>query len=222
VDAVVLLGALALSLAAGLGVGLLAALRAGWRTPFDYLHYRGAPGAPVGRMLSPSHVLVVLEIGAATVLLTASVLLVNSFIRLVRVDLGYQPEGVVTFQLRLQGDRYAEAAARTGFYNALATELEGRPGVVSVAGTSIETIGFYPLFVDGQERDSRPVRYRLVTPGYFGTLRLPVRQGREFLRADADGRTRNVIVKRGVRQAVPVRRARDRARDQVGRLVRDA
>jgi predicted permease len=194
VDAVVLLGALALSLAAGLGVGLLAALRAGWRTPFDYLHYRGAPGAPAGRMLSPSHVLVVLEIGAATVLLTASVLLVNSFIRLVRVDLGYQPEGVVTFQLRLQGDRYAEAAARTGFYNALATELEGRPGVVSVAGTSIETIGFYPLFVDGQERDSRPVRYRLVTPGYFGTLRLPVRQGREFLRADADGRTRNVIV----------------------------
>ena len=93
VDGVVLAFALGLSVITGLAVGLLSAFACGERQRHEsaaaiVLH---ASAALAGIRLRPSSLLVIVEIAAAVVLLTAGGLLVNSFVRLVRVDLGYDP-----------------------------------------------------------------------------------------------------------------------------------
>jgi predicted permease len=182
VDETVLIVALLTSLATGLLVGLLSARRTGRAVLSHELHKRGGLGASPHRRLRPSSLLVVVEIAAAMVLLTGSGLLVNSFVRLVTVDVGYEPTGVLTFRVDLPRNRYATMAARARFVESLSSELRSLPDVESVAATGQEGIGFYPLFIDGQPAPKGEARYRRVTPDYFRTLQLPVLQGQEFRR----------------------------------------
>ena len=194
VDTVVLGFALLVSIATGLGVGALSALRLGGADSSGGLHLRPAPGTTRQRRLRPSSILVVLEISAAMVLLTASGLLVNSFIRLVRVDLGYEPRGVVTFQVDLGRDRYDNGAAVTQFSERLSANLRGMRGVESVGAEDRGGIGSYEMSIDDRPVGKRSTWYRTVTPGYFSTLRLRVLQGREFLASDVRSQTKPVIV----------------------------
>ena len=99
VDGVVLGFALALSVATGFIIGLLSALRVARASVASQLR----PQTPYslampGARLRPSSVLVVAEVAAALVLLTGGGLLVNSFVRLVSVELGYEPRDVVTLK----------------------------------------------------------------------------------------------------------------------------
>jgi hypothetical protein len=63
---------------------------------------------------------VVGEIAATVVLLTAGGLLVNSFVRLLRVDVGYDPRHVVSMQVSLPKDRYGTPEAHERFYRNVA------------------------------------------------------------------------------------------------------
>jgi len=204
VDGTILTFALAVSLAAGLVVGLVSALRAGHSDVSPELHGRTSPGTTIHRRLRPSSVLVVVEIAAAMVLVTGSGLLVGSFIRLVRVDLGYEPKGVVKFEVELPRNRYAAADARSRFFDGLSAELHSLPGVESVAGEGRGGIGFDALFIDGQPAGEADIRYHVVTPRYFETIRLPVRQGREFGADDVRNQAAGVVVNESfVRRYIP-------------------
>jgi putative ABC transport system permease protein len=201
VDGIVLAFALALSVATGLIVGLLAALRVARASVVSQLRPQAPYSLAVpGARLRPSSVLVIAEIAAAVVLLTGGGLLVNSFVRFVSVDLGYDPRDVVSLQVSLPKDRYGSSQAHEQFYREAAGALRALPGVETVAAADYDVtgspIGFYALTIDGQAVASseNDITYRRASPDYFKTLGIRVIEGREFRDEDWSPVARKVIV----------------------------
>jgi putative ABC transport system permease protein len=202
VDGIVLGFSLTLSIATGLIVGLLSALRVARASALHHLHapalynFSALPGA----RLRPSSLLVVGEIAAAVVLLVGGGLLVNSFVRLVSVDLGFDARDVVSFEVALPKNRYPTSQSHQDFYRELSAALRGLPDVqaVSAADYSVtgSPVGFYPLTVDGRlaATEKSEISYRRVSPDYFKTLRIPVVEGREFRDEDWSAIATKVIV----------------------------
>ena len=204
VDGIVLAFALGLSVITGLAVGLLSALRVANASVMSQLRPLAfyATTAATGIRLRPSSLLVVGEIAATVVLLTAGGLLVNSFVRLLRVDVGYDPRHVVSMQVSLPKDRYGTPEAHERFYRNVAERLRGLPGVDAMAATNgpvtYSPFGFYPLTIDGQPAATKEseIRFRRVSPDFFRALRIPLVEGREFRDADWSPVATKVIVNR--------------------------
>ncbi|HOB99357.1 MAG TPA: ABC transporter permease [Verrucomicrobiota bacterium] len=132
--------------------------------------------------------LVVAEVALAVVLLSGAGLMTVSFLRLLQVDPGFNPERVVVFDVSLPPEKYADASHRTAFYRSLCERLSHVPGVQAAAGISHLPFGdnhWANIYtVEGQEA-LRPseVPYgpvRVVTPAYFRTLEIPLLKGRDF------------------------------------------
>ena len=202
VDGVVLGFALGLSIVTGLLVGLFSALRVARASVSSQLRPQTpyAVATLLGSRLRPSSLLVIVEIAAAVVLLTGGGLLVNSFVRLVQVDLGYDPRDIATFQVSLPNTRYPTSESRERFSRDIATNLRTLPGVEAVSTTdgavTYSAIGFYPLSIDGKPAttEETEIRFRRVSPDYFRTLRIPVVEGREFRHDDWSPAAAKVIV----------------------------
>jgi putative ABC transport system permease protein len=208
VDGTVLLFALGLSLLTGLSVGLLSALRVTSDSVMSQLRpivLRGS-AAMAGFRLRPSSLLVVAEIAATVVLLTAGGLLVNSFVRLASVDLGYDPRDLVSLQVSLPKARYGTAEAHERFYREFSNQLRGLPGVAAVAATNssllYSQIGFDPLLIDGTRPVARTeISIRRLSPDFFRTLRIPLVEGRELTDDDWSPVAAKVIVNQAFARA---------------------
>jgi hypothetical protein len=122
----------------------------------------------------------------AVALLGTAGMLGRSFSQLRSVDMGFRPEGVMSFFLGLQGEAYGEVEARSAFYDELLPRLAALPGVASVGGvSSLPLSGFdgditlqaeeAPIPPPGQERSAW---IRRVTPDYMETLGLRLLSGR--------------------------------------------
>jgi putative ABC transport system permease protein len=128
--------------------------------------------------------LVIAEVALALVLLVGAGLLGKSFASLLRIDRGFRTEGVAAATLQAWS-YYPTAAARIGFVNEATRRLGSIPGVRSAGMTSSlplsDRIGqeSSALTVDG-ETAAKDVRVAATTPGYFATLRIPFRRGRNF------------------------------------------
>ena len=141
-------------------------------------------------------VLVVAEIALAVMLVIGAGLLIRSFETLQRVDPGFDPHDLLTFQLYLPESRYPDAGAASTFYASLLDRIESLPGVRSAAAMS----GLPPLrsvnandtdFEDVERTPDRPFNvdyYQTVQGDYFGTMGIPIVEGRGFeLGDDASG-----------------------------------
>jgi putative ABC transport system permease protein len=146
-------------------------------------------------------VLATAQIALATALLSASGLLTASMWRLQRVELGFQPERVLTFPVTLPAARYPQAR-RAAFFEELGARLESLPGARAVAassqlplsgGVSRTVLAAVAGVVIPQEKRVG-IAFASVTPGYFRTLGIAVRRGREFDRRDGAGAPAVVIV----------------------------
>jgi len=133
-------------------------------------------------------VLVVAEIALAMMLLVAAGLMTQSFIKLQRRDLGFEPDRLLMVQLTP-----APEPPPAAFYDALVARLSALPGVVSVAGgSSLPFAGpnsANVLAIEGREfaPDERPdADFRVVTPDYFSTLGIPLLRGRPFTHGASD------------------------------------
>jgi predicted permease len=199
IDAVVLSFTLGLSILTGLSVGLFSGLRVARASIVSRLRPQTPYALSVGR-LRPSSVLVIAEIAAAVILLTGGGLLVNSFVRLTRVDIGYDPRNLATFEVALPNTRYPTSESRERFSGELARSLRTLPGVQAVAATdssvTYSALGFYPLTIDGTlvASEETEIRNRRVSPDYFRTLGIRVVEGREFLAEDWSPVATKVIV----------------------------
>src|SRR5262245_20487177 len=201
VDGIVLGFALALSLGTGLIVGVLSALRVARASVLNQLHAPAAYNFVVpGARLRPSSLLVVGEIAAAVVLLVGGGLLVNSFVRLMSVELGFDARDVVSFEVSLPKNRYPTRESHQDFYRELSGALRALPDVQAVSaadyGVTGAPIGFYPLNIDGRlaATEKSEISYRRVSPDYFDTLRIPIIEGREFRDEDWSPMATKVIV----------------------------
>jgi predicted permease len=200
-DYVVFTFTFGLSVFTGLIVGLVVAIRTLRASPWLWLRQRASGfsgrASTFGRG-RPSSALIVASITAAVVLLTGAGLLLNSFVRLVSVDTGFDPKGLQTFEISLPAASYSDPARQTQFMQQLDASLRSLPGVEATAVASgipfrILGIGF-SVNIPGQPESNGEAGYRMVGPGYFRTLRVPILRGREFNEQDRDGQPRVVVV----------------------------
>jgi len=162
----------------------------------------GTKGAsPTGSRQRLRGALVVAEVALSLVLLIGAGLTIRSFVAMLRDDIGFNPESVLSFQLSLSGKKYSEAQRR-GFYNQLLKRLETLPGVVAAGetnilpmggdyiNTSFEIVGRPPF-----EKGKGPgAAYRVVTPGYFDAIGMSLRRGRGFTAGDNEQAPGVVII----------------------------
>jgi putative ABC transport system permease protein len=139
--------------------------------------------------------LVVAELSLSLVLLVGASLLLQSFVRLNRVDTGFQTQGVLTANVALGGPAYSQPAAGLAFYDRLFERLRALPGVEQVAAGSnilLEELPWSAGFtVEGRPREPDAEQIELtidaVTPGYFRAVGTPLLLGRDVSDGDRDG-----------------------------------
>ncbi|HSC29864.1 MAG TPA: ABC transporter permease [Vicinamibacterales bacterium] len=197
-DPVALAFSLLATLVTGLAIGLLPALQAARVNVNETLKEatRGSTGG--GQQLRAG--LLVAEVSLSLVLLIGAGLLLTSFARLQRVEPGFEPEGVFTAQLVLPPQRY-DGGQLVAFYEQLYKRLATLPGSASAALTDrVPLTGAQtpaPVAVVGRPvppMSERPHANRhLVSPGYFATLRIPIRAGRDFDERDS-ARVPHVVI----------------------------
>ena len=146
--------------------------------------------------------LVVLEVALTLVLLIGAGLMIKSFASLLRTDLGFQAENVLTFELDLPNQDYPDPKRISSFYDSLITKLKALPGVQNVGGVTMLPLGgdnrIYSFRIEGQpvvDPSQRPVsNYRVAMPEYFSAMGIPLESGRMFTNADAQGSAPVLII----------------------------
>ncbi len=145
--------------------------------------------------------LVASEFALAFVLLIGAGLMIRSFHALQRVDPGFNPHNVLSMVISVAGTKEFDSNHRAAFYRELLANVRHLPGVVSAGA-----INHLPLEGDMWDRsfmiEGRPdprageepdAVYRIVMPGYFQTMRLPVHRGRVIDERD-DARSPGVVI----------------------------
>jgi len=145
--------------------------------------------------------LVASEFALAFILLIGAGLMIRSFFALQSVDPGFNPHNVLSMVVSVAGSKEEAPARRAIFYRQLLQRVRALPGVASAGA-----INHLPLAGDMWDRgfliegrpkpqpDAWPVGiYRIVMPGYFDTMRLPVRRGRALTDSD-DARAPGVVI----------------------------
>ena len=199
VDSRVLLYTLGLSMLTGLIVGTVPAVLVARQSVLASIR---ASGSTVTQAPRVRQVLVIAQVALTVILLCGAGLLVRTLIELTRANSGFDKQDVLTLEVGLPGTRYTPER-RTAFYRDLVDALRGLPGVESAAAAnSLAVIGsprggtvFHRLGTPELPLNERPgATIRVVTPGYFRTLRIPVVRGREFTEADNANPTPGFIV----------------------------
>lgn len=145
--------------------------------------------------------LVVTEVALSFVLLIGAGLLINSFVRLQQVDLGFRTDGIYANRIELPAKKYGNPPQQIAFVNELVQRVSVLPQVHSVAfasGMPIFGGGGIGFTIAGRpENATGPVAtalYSAVTPGYFKTLGISVLRGRSFLDSDDGGGSGVVLI----------------------------
>jgi putative ABC transport system permease protein len=181
VDPMVVAICVAIALLSGAVIGMVPALRARrWSLVVN------TRGVVAGR--SPAQQLLVgVNIALSVMLLTGSTLLLRSVRNLFAIPPGFDAANVMSFRMSIEGKEYAEPQALLALHERFLAQARELPGVESVALTSQ-----LPFAEDQdnagmtiEERADTPDAQRFgITPGYFATLRVPIRAGRAFTVSD--------------------------------------
>jgi len=160
---------------------------------------RGSAGSMAHQRVR--QLLVVAQVAVSLVLLVGSGLLLKSFVRLEQVSPGFEAKNLLVVRLALPKFRYAGSTEVMNFYRALSGQVENLPGVQSVAVANvIPTDGFlatvnFSIVGRGWPADQFPeAHYRMTTPRYFKTLKIPLINGREFEVSDEANRAPVAII----------------------------
>jgi putative ABC transport system permease protein len=178
--------------------GALPAWQTSRGTLADFLREGRATGAAQQRRLQDG--LVILQLSIAFVLLIGAGLLMQSFIHLENIDLGFRSQGVLTAVIAVSPERYPTASRETAFAMQVVERLTSQPGVTAASvstGWPGRGVGLYPFMVVGDPppNQNRPslARATFVSPDYFRTMGIALRRGREILPSD-DQRAVPIVV----------------------------
>jgi putative ABC transport system permease protein len=184
---------LAVAIACGILFGMAPALQVRRGGSYEVLKEGGRTslGTPTGRL---RHLLVVGEAALSLILLAGAGLLLRSFVRVLQVDPGFRPEGVLTMRISLPHVKYSKNEQVRAFYRDLLDRIQGLPGVQAAGAVSA-----LPLSGEGNsgtvtvdthavplEETTPEVDYRSVTPGYFKAMGISLVQGRYFTDSDSE------------------------------------
>ena len=147
--------------------------------------------------------LVVAEIAAAVMLLVGAGLLVRTFAELRRVDVGFNTSNLLVLRITPDAARYRTGAQTNDYYRRVLNSLREVPAIQSVAAVTalpMSTLGsdftrpYWPEQARPEGNAVPEASIRMATPGYFGTLGLPLIAGREFTDGDDDAAPRVVVI----------------------------
>jgi predicted permease len=140
-----------------------------------------------GRQNKLRSALVVSEVGLAVVLLIGSALIIRSFLKLYRVERGFEAKNVYVMYSSFYGSKYARASAVSDAIRSALEGVRGLPGVetAGAAGYAPLTgnLGVYFNIVGRSTPDGGPEgnpSWTPVSPGYFDVFKIPVKRGRDF------------------------------------------
>jgi len=161
----------------------------------------GGRGGVGGRKERLRYALVASEVAVSVVLLVCAGLLIRVLWRIQQVDPGFRAEGVLTLRTALSRPRYDPTAARLQFYTRVLEDVGALPGVTGAAYISFLPMvmrgGIWAVTLDGRPEDPaerRMVSLRFATPGFFATLGIPVRGGRDLSESDTSERPAVAVV----------------------------
>jgi predicted permease len=203
IDWMVLGFSLLISTIAGVLVGLYPAARLG---RIDAQHAlkdgnRGASGPSLWGRGSLRHLLVVAQLALCVMVLVAAGLLVRSFARVQDVAPGFNPSGVLTFQLSL-GTKFREPVRVYEAYRVLWEGLHQIPGVTAAGGVTAlplsQMFAWGPITVEGRtvtpDEKFINVDQRTVAGNYFAAMQIPIIKGRAFTDDDTPQTLQVVVV----------------------------
>jgi putative ABC transport system permease protein len=199
VDGRVLLFTLALSVLTGLIFGLAPALQAS-RPDLQHTLKESGAATTHGRHWV-RNLLVVGEVAVAMTLLVGAGLMLNSFMRLQRVDTVVNVDKVLSVEINLPSTRYREPAQATAFYQELIRRVESLPSVESASLSNILPLSADarndPFSIEGRPYDSNNATWagwQAVMPNYFRTLGVPFIAGRDFTDRGAGGASGETVI----------------------------
>lgn len=172
---------------------LLQATRVPWRSLAGALSGDTRAGTASRARQRLRRALVGIEVALAVTLVAGSALMIESVWRIVHIDLGFRPEGVVRAQINLPADRYDTRARIDAFYDEVTTTVRQQPGVSAAGAVS----GLLPerrpnntsIVVNGVAVDMHagtpPIEFlQFLTPGAFPAQGLSLKRGRPLTPAD--------------------------------------
>ncbi len=190
-DPPALLFALGVTLVASVAAGTIPAIRASGVGVGEILkdEGRGSSSFRLGRF---STALVVGEIAVSCALLITAGFMIESVVNLKNVDLGFDPDRLLTGRVGLFQADYPDTPDREQFFQTLQERLSAEPGVTSAAlATSLPALGAsrWTVSVEGEsypsERDYPVTNGSAITAGFFRTLDVPLLRGRELTTSEA-------------------------------------
>jgi putative ABC transport system permease protein len=220
IDAGILGFAFGLSLLTGVVFGLAPALHATAADLYEALKEGGRLASGGGRHRLRG-ALVVTEIALAVVLLVGGGLMMKSLLRLLQVNVGFNPRNVLTMTVLLPASKYSDPNRRVTFHEQLISRLESLPGVSGAGTVDIlpllggNTTRFNvegdPIPPPGQEVEAN---IRVTNESYFQTLGVPLIKGRLFDERDKADAPGVVIINKGLADRLFA------GRDPIGRRLK--
>jgi putative ABC transport system permease protein len=219
-DAWVLAFTFGLSLVTGVAIGVVPALAAS-RPALQSTLKESGRGATSGRgQRRLRSALVVAEVALAVVLTLGAGLLLRSFVSVLAIDPGFQPDRLLTLQIALPNN-YQTPDQRRALYASLFSRLDAVPGVTSVGGTTRLPLGSTNVStkVDVEGRGLPPgewpeVEFRRAVHNYFTAMGIPILRGRGFTAQDGPTSPPVIVINQTMaRRLFP-------GEDPVGRRIR--
>src|SRR5947209_722457 len=186
-DGRVLLFTIAVSLITGLAFGIFPALHLLRTNVNAELRDEGRGTTGGHRRVQVKNILVIVQIALCMVLLIVASLLIRTFANLQHVELGFDPQNVLTMNVSLSTVKYANKDQQVAFFDELVRTVSALQGVRNAAVAAALPLNpkrITPVLPEGQpevELARRPfIIIEAVSPAWFQTVRVPIRMGRSF------------------------------------------
>ncbi len=206
IDARVLVFTFLISLLTAVVFGLVPTLRASRVDPIEVLKDggRGTNTSLSGRgQQRTRRLLVVGEMAISLILLIGAGLLIRSYWHVFHSSQGFNPTNVLSLRLSLPASKYSKPELIAAFFKEASTGLQRLPGVQSVGTTyslpmSAVAFAWEPISIDGYAQktayETIISNVRIVSPGYFPAMGIPLVKGRYFDERDIRGQQETAIV----------------------------
>lgn len=199
-DWYVLLFAVGVSLLTGIGFGIFPALQLARTNLNATLREEGASTSAGRERAQMRSLLVIGQVALSLLLLIAAGLLLRSFARLLRVDPGFDAHKVLTMNVSLPTVKYAKPEQQIAFFDDVLRRVSALPGVRNAAISAALPLAWKritPMLPEGQPNvplSQRPfLDIEAISPPWFDTMRVPLRNGRWFTAAD-DAQAPKVVI----------------------------
>jgi putative ABC transport system permease protein len=189
-DPRILVFAIGIAILATLVFGLAPALAVSRAEVGETLKGAGVRAGGGGGTHRLRNILAISEIALSLILLIGAGLLARSFVRLSKVHLGFNPDHILTAQVRRRMTNGFQTPSQAPFFNEVLRNIRNLPGVKDVGTTDRAPLRTCEgmagsIRLRGAASDLRPVCSTAISPDYFRTMEVPLLKGRSFSDRDS-------------------------------------